>query len=268
MHAIILTWLAVSASGDRLDVSCENEAMYKEQAGCLPSRCGSVSVDDFVPDAAADVLLKIAKKGLAMGKVTGPAGIVDLAQGIVSFEDQFVRYNLMAKERLTAGIVDDLLTVEEVEAYRSHVRRLRDFVIEEFGSELQGKKLYLALPAFFSKLSAGPGVTENDEYWHQHIDTEQYGTFVFTTLTYLNSQGVDFEGGSLMINGKEVRPKKGKIAAFTSGTENPHFVERVTDGTRYALTTAFTCQPPPAGIDIETVLHDIPVQPARGEEDL
>lgn len=29
------------------------------------------------------------------------------------------------------------------------------------------------------------------EYWHSHIDTEQYGTFAFTTLLYLNSQDED-----------------------------------------------------------------------------
>jgi hypothetical protein len=28
---------------------------------------------------------------------------------------------------------------------------------------------------------------------------------------------------------------------FTSGSENVHYVERVTSGTRYALTVSFTC---------------------------
>lgn len=28
---------------------------------------------------------------------------------------------------------------------------------------------------------------------------------------------------------------------FTSGAENLHYVEKVTEGTRYALTIAFTC---------------------------
>ena len=28
---------------------------------------------------------------------------------------------------------------------------------------------------------------------------------------------------------------------FTSGSENLHYVERVTSGTRYALTVSFTC---------------------------
>ena len=30
---------------------------------------------------------------------------------------------------------------------------------------------------------------------------------------------------------------------FTSGAENLHAVERVTSGTRYALTVSFTCDP-------------------------
>lgn len=28
---------------------------------------------------------------------------------------------------------------------------------------------------------------------------------------------------------------------FTSGAENPHAVERVSDGTRFAITVSFTC---------------------------
>lgn len=28
---------------------------------------------------------------------------------------------------------------------------------------------------------------------------------------------------------------------FTSGSENPHNVERVTEGTRFAITVSFTC---------------------------
>ena len=35
----------------------------------------------------------------------------------------------------------------------------------------------------------------------------------------------------------------GRVSIFTSGTENPHHVERVTSGTRYAITIPFTCDP-------------------------
>lgn len=38
-----------------------------------------------------------------------------------------------------------------------------------------------------------------------------------------------------------MEPRKGRVAMFTSGAENPHFVERVTKGTRYAITVSFTC---------------------------
>lgn len=40
-----------------------------------------------------------------------------------------------------------------------------------------------------------------------------------------------------------VEPKMGRVLMFTSGAENEHFVERVSEGKRYALTVAFTCDP-------------------------
>ena len=33
----------------------------------------------------------------------------------------------------------------------------------------------------------------------------------------------------------------GRLSFFTSGSENTHYVEKVRDGTRFALTIAFTC---------------------------
>lgn len=33
----------------------------------------------------------------------------------------------------------------------------------------------------------------------------------------------------------------GRVSMFTSGAENLHYVEKVTQGTRFALTIAFTC---------------------------
>lgn len=40
-----------------------------------------------------------------------------------------------------------------------------------------------------------------------------------------------------------VEPRKGRVSMFTSGPENPHFVERVTKGVRFAMTIPFTCNP-------------------------
>lgn len=35
----------------------------------------------------------------------------------------------------------------------------------------------------------------------------------------------------------------GRVSFFTSGSENPHFVEPVKSGVRYAVTVPFTCDP-------------------------
>lgn len=38
-------------------------------------------------------------------------------------------------------------------------------------------------------------------------------------------------------------PRTGRVSFFSSGSENLHRVERVTWGTRYAITVSFTCDP-------------------------
>jgi hypothetical protein len=39
-----------------------------------------------------------------------------------------------------------------------------------------------------------PGLqTPNDIYWMPHIDRDTYGSFVFTSLLYLNTMHADFE---------------------------------------------------------------------------
>jgi len=109
--------------------------------------------------------------------------------------------------------------------------------------------LYLTKPMFFSRMygaTAFEAKNFHDEYWHSHVDKEAYGTFVYTCLLYLSDFGVDFEGGEFVFddkNGKNhtIHPTKGRLSCFTSGNENAHHVEKVMEGTRWALTIAFTC---------------------------
>lgn len=108
-------------------------------------------------------------------------------------------------------------------------------------------KLYLTRPTFFSKMTKKPAKTLHDEYWHVHVDKETYSTFDYTSLLYLTDYKEDFQGGRFVFvdsNGnKTIEPKFGRVSFFTSGSENTHYVEKVTDGTRYALTVSFTCDP-------------------------
>lgn len=80
---------------------------------------------------------------------------------------------------------------------------------------------------------------ENDEYWHEHVDTLQYGSFSYTALLYLaDGRGADFDGGDFVFDASHGRPasrvgpRRGRVVAFSSGAEFPHHVERVTRGDR------------------------------------
>lgn len=69
---------------------------------------------------------------------------------------------------------------------------------------------------------------------------ETYGSFHYTSLLYLTDFGKDFNGGRFVFeDGEEhnktlytVEPRKGRVSIFTSGAENLHYVEKVTDGSR------------------------------------
>jgi hypothetical protein len=57
-------------------------------------------------------------------------------------------------------------------------------------------KIYLTGPLFFSRINGSIKPQQiNDEYWHVHIDNEQYPNSTFTTLIYLSNFGIDFHGG-------------------------------------------------------------------------
>lgn len=71
---------------------------------------------------------------------------------------------------------------------------------------------------------------------------ETYNSFHYTSLLYLSDYQRDFQGGRFIFidENKEknqtlqssIEPKKGRISVFTSGAENVHHIEKVTEGTR------------------------------------
>lgn len=78
-----------------------------------------------------------------------------------------------------------------------------------------------------------------------------------TAMLYLNDHGEDFQGGEFIFKnslpwqkddacyGEDliVEPKCGTLVMFTTGKENVHGVNRVLQGTRYALAMWFTMDP-------------------------
>lgn len=204
--------------------------------GCLPNKCGRVVFDGLVKDDEVHGLISLAKKGVSKGGSSGGASILDLHSGALSKGEQFV--NIYA-------LYPDLFAEADFEVYRRVKDRVKAAVVEHFG--LQADSLYLSHPTFFSRITAEPAKTMHDEYWHVHVDKETYGSFHFTSLLYLTDYGIDFKGGSFVFVdnhdklNRTIQPRSGRVSAFTSGPENKHHVEKVTSGTRYALTMGFTC---------------------------
>ncbi|KAG8458632.1 hypothetical protein KFE25_008429 [Diacronema lutheri] len=90
------------------------------------------------------------------------------------------------------------------------------------------------------------GLARGDQfsYWRPHIDQVSVRSYDFSALLYLSAHGADFGGGRLVLHDADaervVLPRVGRLVLFPSGAESVHAVERVTSGTRFALTMWFT----------------------------
>ena len=163
----------------------------------------------------------------------------DLHSGALTYGPKFVNvYSLMdAKNKR------QYFTEAEFGVYRQVKDKIHKHIAEQF--QIPADSLYLTSPTFFSRLTGLPAQSLHDEYWHSHIDKETYKSFHYTSLLYLNTYYQEFSGGRFVFADKaanySVEPKQSRVSAFTSGSENPHFVERVDKGTRYAITISFTC---------------------------
>ncbi|KAG0723906.1 2-oxoglutarate and iron-dependent oxygenase domain-containing protein 3 [Chionoecetes opilio] len=223
-----------------IEISCSED--YAEEVrhfqGCTPKKCGRMVSDLLIKPAEVAALHNIAERGLALGGSSGGASILDLHSGALSQGNAFVNiYKLDASKTIFTG--------QDFKIY-SHVKgKIHQAIADHF--ELDPRQLFLTHPTFFSRITPAPPQTVHDEYWHPHVDKETYESFHYTSLLYLTDYGRDFEGGRFVFidkdSNKTVEPRKGRVSAFTSGSENLHHVEPVTGGIRYAITVSFTCDP-------------------------
>ncbi|XP_033100491.1 2-oxoglutarate and iron-dependent oxygenase domain-containing protein 3-like [Anneissia japonica] len=210
----------------------------KKFKDCAPKHCGRVVMDGLIKENEAERLLKVAKQGLALGGSNGGASILDLHSGALSKGNAFVDiYQLIESGSL------DIFTKEDFDLYKKVASKVQLAIAGEFS--IPANSLHLTKPTFFSRMNTKPAKTIHDEYWHPHVDKETYKTFDYTSLVYLSNYGNDFEGGRFVFIDKKsnstIEPKLGRLSFFTSGSENQHYVEKVSKGTRYAMTISFTC---------------------------
>ncbi|MBN3325024.1 OGFD3 protein, partial [Atractosteus spatula] len=222
-------------------VSCsEDYKNYKQYPDCTPQRCGRAVTDSVVNREESAKLKRLAERGLSLGGSDGGASILDLHSGALSMGKQFVNIYRYFGEQ-----IKEVFSKEDFELYRTVRQKIQEVIAQTFS--LDPSRLYLTKPTFFSRINSTLAKTTHDEYWHPHIDKVTYGSFDYTSLLYLSDYGTDFGGGRFifmdtMVN-RTVEPRAGRVSFFTSGSENLHRVEKVSWGTRFAITVSFTCNP-------------------------
>ncbi|CAH1958959.1 unnamed protein product [Acanthoscelides obtectus] len=221
-------------------LECDDE--YKKDVyqypGCIPKFCGRFVSDKIVTAVESDALYNLAKKVMAMGGSAGGATVMDLNSGALSYNDKFINA-YMSDEKF--------LSPSDKAIFKLVKSKIQNAIADSFQLDL--RSIHITRPLFFSRLTAKDAKIPNDEYWHPHVDKDTYESFHYTSLIYLNDFGVDFNGGRFVFMDKieksskniTVEPRKGRVLIFTSGAENCHHVERVTNGERYAMTVPFTC---------------------------
>lgn len=226
------------------NVDCSPEYLSEllEFKSCMPNKCGRFVSDSIVVDKEVKILLDLAKTGLSFGGGSGGASILDLHSGALSQDESFVNIYKLPEAK-------GFLNEEALAAYRHVRRKIAQSICDKFA--IDPNSLHLTHPTFFSRIDNGTAKTIHDEYWHPHVDKETYSSFHYTSLLYLSDYQRDFHGGRFIFvdeNKAEnktlyssIEPKRGRVSVFTSGAENLHHIEKVTEGTRYAITISFTC---------------------------
>ncbi|XP_030630067.1 2-oxoglutarate and iron-dependent oxygenase domain-containing protein 3 [Chanos chanos] len=222
-------------------VQCSDDyENYKRFPGCTPQKCGRAVADNVVTREEAHTLKRLAERGLSLGGSDGGASILDLHSGALSMGKKFVNIY-----RYFGDQIRDIFSEEDFELYRDVRGRIQTLIAETFG--LNSSHMYLTKPTFFSRINSTAPKTTHDEYWHPHVDKVTYGSFDYTSLLYLSDYGAEFGGGRFVFMdsnaNRTVEPRAGRVSFFSSGSENLHRVEKVTWGTRYAITVSFTCDP-------------------------
>ncbi|XP_055902796.1 2-oxoglutarate and iron-dependent oxygenase domain-containing protein 3-like [Eupeodes corollae] len=224
----------------KVPCSAKYLAEMKEYPKCVPATCGRFVSDSLITKGESQILLNLVKEVIKHGGSSGGASILDLHSGALSQGEKFINVYSLPQTK-------EAFKKETLITYRMVKSKIKAAIAQRF--DIDADSLHLTHPTFFSRITNATAKTMHDEYWHPHVDKETYESFHYTSLLYLNDYKKDFNGGRfLFIDGIDknktisaVEPKMGRVSAFTSGSENLHNVEKVTDGTRFAITISFTC---------------------------
>lgn len=228
---------------------CRTSSVSRETP---PRSCGRQIIDGRFSLEDIDKLQQIVEKGMAQRTAPGGPTILDVNTGFI--RDTNGLENLFDKD-------NDIYSVEDFAHYGKVISLLRNSVIDVFSLTTP---LHFTAPTFFTRIDARtPWEAQemHDEYWHVHADMNNTEHYHYSGLLYMSNYGEDFTGGRLRFIRDEdscseaeaganllppddsdliVEPRKGRMAIFSSGAENPHHVEKVVSGQRFVLSFWFT----------------------------
>lgn len=114
--------------------------------------------------------------------------------------------------------------------------------------EISHNSLYLARPTCFHKIT---NISNEDSelMLNPHYDKAVGNHIQYSVMIFLGRYKKDFDGGKLIfpdIENKKrkiivVHSKPGRVAAYSSGSENTHYIENVVNGQMIFITLSFTC---------------------------
>lgn len=221
------------------DYDLERQQLNNENDNCLPKKCGRFVTDAIITDQESLELRLLAENIFSLIEPSGGVAIFDLITGALSNGSQFINfYKLMSNDGNYS------IPKEKFNIFETIKDKIINSIAISFG--ISANRIHLTRPAFFTRITSKPDRTLNDQYWHEHVDRNTYDGFVYTSLLYLATFNQHFNGGRFIFldaNNKNitVEPRFGRVLFFTSGSENRHLVEKVTNGQRFALTIPFTC---------------------------
>lgn len=103
-----------------------------------------------------------------MGGSSGGASILDLHSGTLSYGEKFINVHSLEASKKIFNSAD-------LAVYKIVKSKIQHAIAEFF--KLDPRTLYLTHPTFFSKLTNLDPKTENDEYWHVHVDKVRKNNF-------------------------------------------------------------------------------------------
>ncbi|CAG2173650.1 unnamed protein product [Oppiella nova] len=226
-------------------VMCSQEDYTEDRVrfpSCAPQRCGRFVSDSVVTESEAKHLLSVAKRGLSLGGSSGGMSTLGLHDGTLSMATNFVNFYKLIESTPEKA---DVFTEKDLEVYGSVRNKVRKTIATHFG--VPAAQLYVTTSSDFSRITTKRAMNKYEVYWLRHVDRHNIECDHYTSVIYLSTYGADFSDGRFVftdqMSNATIEPKLGRLVWYTSGSENEHFLERVTSGTRYALVMGFSCNP-------------------------